>query len=54
MFEQVDLDIMKLRRISIGPVGIGDLSPEEIHRTSPRERKLLEQYKEAASEQSSG
>ncbi len=46
--EAVNLTIVRLRRVAIGPVELGDLSPEEIKRVSPDEWEKLSKYRESA------
>ena len=51
LFESVNLTIVRLRRIAIGPIELGDLSPEEIRRVSRSEWDELEKYREDALDQ---
>ncbi|MFW6422142.1 MAG: pseudouridine synthase [Candidatus Bipolaricaulota bacterium] len=48
MCAYMDLEIMRLRRISTGPVSLGSLSPEDIRRVSEREWEELERYRSEA------
>lgn len=48
LMEAVNLTIVRLRRVAIGPVELGDLSPEEIQRVSPEEWEKLTRYKKSA------
>ncbi len=48
LMEAVDLTIVRLRRVAIGPIELGDLSPEDIERVSSDEWKKLRKYKESA------
>lgn len=48
LIDAVDLTIVRLRRLSIGPIELGDLSPEEFQRVSEEEWEALLQYKEEA------
>ncbi|MFP3953877.1 MAG: pseudouridine synthase [Candidatus Acetothermia bacterium] len=45
-----DLNLVRLRRISIGPVDIGDLSPGEVEKVDPGGWRELQKYKEEARE----
>ncbi len=45
MCESEDLKIMRLRRTSIGPIELGNLSPEQITRVSEKEWEKLEEHK---------
>lgn len=48
LFDSVDLTIVRLRRLAIGPIELGNLSPEEFKRVSPEEWDKLLNYKESA------
>lgn len=48
LMEAVDLTIVRLRRLAIGPIELGDLSPEDIERVSSDEWQKLREYKESA------
>jgi 23S rRNA pseudouridine2605 synthase len=48
LIDSVSLTIVRLRREAIGPIELGDLSPEDIQRVSPEEWEKLRQYKETA------
>jgi len=48
LIDSVDLTIVRLRRLSIGPIELGDLSPEEFQRVSEEEWEQLVSYKEKA------
>jgi len=48
LMEAVNLTIVRLRRVAIGPVELGDLSPEDIQRVTPDEWEELRNYRESA------
>ncbi len=48
LMEAVNLTIVRLRRVAIGPIELGDLAPEEIERVNPEEWNTLVKYKESA------
>jgi len=48
LFDFVDLTIVRLRRLAIGPIELGDLSPKEFQRVSQKEWDDLLEYKESA------
>ncbi|MFB6290811.1 MAG: pseudouridine synthase [Candidatus Bipolaricaulia bacterium] len=48
LLNAVDLTIVRLRRVAIGPIELGDLSPEDIERVTPDEWSALVNYKEEA------
>ena len=48
LFEAVDLTIVRLRRLAIGPIEVGDLSSEEFEQVTPEKWEALMEYKEDA------
>ena len=48
LIDAVNLTIVRLRRTAIGPIELGDMSPEDINRVSDREWEELSEYKESA------
>ncbi|MBS3765022.1 rRNA pseudouridine synthase [Candidatus Bipolaricaulota bacterium] len=48
LMDAADLTIVRLRRVAIGPIELGDLSPEDIQRVSSDEWEKLSEYKESA------
>ncbi|MCF7890300.1 hypothetical protein K9M78_03680 [Candidatus Bipolaricaulota bacterium] len=51
LMDAVNLTIVRLRRVAIGPIELGDLSPEDIQRVSSDEWEKLREYKESALDQ---
>ncbi len=46
--EAANLNLIRLRRVSIGPVEIGNLSPREVKKVGPRGWQELREFKEEA------
>lgn len=51
LFDSVDLTIVRLRRLAIGPIELGNLSPEDFMQVSPDEWEDLLDHKESAQAQ---
>ena len=50
MCERTDLNIMRLRRTAIGPIELGNISPEDISRVSENEWEELKNFRKETTE----